>query len=230
MKTQDNATPHNAAEYDANVRRVIPHYELLHQEALDLVGAVVSEPAIWLDTGCGTGYLVEQALALFPTTRFVLADPSQAMLDQARQRLHGADPHRASFVHRLTSDLLAGHLGGTPDVITAIMCHHYARPEERRTMTEVCHDLLAPGGVYVTFENTRPDSQEATGIGMQRWRRFQQAQGRDDPIVEQHLARFDTEYFPITVCEHLHLLRDCGFRIAQLLWYSCMQAGVYAIK
>jgi tRNA (cmo5U34)-methyltransferase len=48
--------------------------------------------------------------------------------------------------------------------------------------------------------------------------------------VEQHLARFDTEYLPITVSEHLQLLRNCGFRTGQLLWYSHMQAGFYAIK
>jgi tRNA (cmo5U34)-methyltransferase len=125
---------------------------------------------------------------------------------------------------------MAGRLGGNPDVITAMMCHHYAQPEERRRMIKACYDLLTAGGVYVAFENIRPDSEEATRIGLQRWRRFQQMQGRDDTTVEQHLARFDIEYFPITVREHLQLLRDCGFRTAQLLWYSHVQVGVYAIK
>jgi tRNA (cmo5U34)-methyltransferase len=230
MATTDNTTPYNAVDYDAGVRKVIPFYEQLHRQAIDLVKTVVPEPRLWLDTGCGTGHLVEQAIAEFPGTRFVLADPSKAMIEQAGRRVTGADPGRLSFVHSPTCDALARSLEGSPDVITAMMCHHYAQPEQRREITRICHGLLTAGGVYVTFENIRPDSQEATRIGLQRWWRFQQAAGRDDSTVEQHLARFDTDYFPITASEHLQLLRDCGFRTSQLLWYSHMQAGFYAIK
>jgi tRNA (cmo5U34)-methyltransferase len=230
MSHRDNTTPHSAAEYNANICRIMPCYEFLHREAIDLVATVMPQPAIWLDTGCGTGRLAELALPLFAKTRFVLADPSPAMLEEARKRLQGVAPERLSFVHAGTSDVRPDHLGGTPDVITAIMCHHYAQPQERRDMTRVCHDLLAPGGVYVPFENIRPDSPEATRIGLERWKRFQRAQGRDGSAVEQHAGRFGVEYFPITIREHVQLLQDCGFRTVQLLWFSYMQAGLYAIK
>jgi tRNA (cmo5U34)-methyltransferase len=230
MSRNDNTTPYNAADYDKSVLKTIPFYEHLHDQAIDLVKTVIPSPRLWLDTGCGTGHLAERALVEFSQTRFVLADPSEAMLDQARQRLHGADPNRVSFMHSPTCEIMAIRLGQAPDVITAIMCHHYAQAEQRRKMTQVCRELLADGGVYITFENTRPDSDEAIRIGLQRWGRYQRSQGREDTAVEQHLARFDAEYFPITVSEHLRLLKDCGFEMAQLLWYSYMQAGFYAIK
>jgi tRNA (cmo5U34)-methyltransferase len=38
------------------------------------------------------------------------------------------------------------------------------------------------------------------------------------------------EYFPITVEEHLDLLRNCGFGAVEMFWYSYMQAGFYCIK
>jgi tRNA (cmo5U34)-methyltransferase len=44
------------------------------------------------------------------------------------------------------------------------------------------------------------------------------------------MERFDTAYFPITVDEHLQLLKACGFETAELFWYSYMQAGFYGIK
>jgi len=230
MSQRDNTTPYNAADYDAGVRKVIPFYEHLHEQAIDLIKGIVPEPRLWLDTGCGTGHLVELAIVEFPRTRFVLADPSKAMLEQATQRLRNADPDQVSFMHSPTCETMAIRLGQAPDVITAVMCHHYAKAQERRKMTQVCRELLAHGGAYVTFENIRPDSEEATKIGLQRWWRFQQSRGRDDSTIEQHLARFGTEYFPITVSEHLQVLKDCGFRTAQLLWYSHMQAGFYAVK
>jgi len=44
------------------------------------------------------------------------------------------------------------------------------------------------------------------------------------------MQRFDVEYFPINIEEHLKLLRKTGFRIVELFWYSYMQAGFYGIK
>jgi tRNA (cmo5U34)-methyltransferase len=49
-------------------------------------------------------------------------------------------------------------------------------------------------------------------------------------MAEKHAARFNSEYFPVTVQEHLTLLRETGFKTAELFWKSHMQAGFYAIK
>jgi tRNA (cmo5U34)-methyltransferase len=37
-------------------------------------------------------------------------------------------------------------------------------------------------------------------------------------------------FFPITVEEHLSLLKKMGFNAVELLWYSYMQAGFYCVK
>lgn len=44
------------------------------------------------------------------------------------------------------------------------------------------------------------------------------------------MTRFKHKYFPITIGEHLNLLKRVGFRVAELFWLSYMQAGFYAIK
>ena len=119
---------------------------------------------------------------------------------------------------------------GQPQVITAIQSHHYLDTQTRVAATRRCYDLLEPGGIYVTFENVRMGSEEAVDIAMQRWMRFQVSQGRDSRVVEEHKKRFGTAYYPITIDEHIALLRECGFRVAELFWFSHMQAGFYAIK
>ena len=48
--------------------------------------------------------------------------------------------------------------------------------------------------------------------------------------VDAHIQRFGVEYFPITISEHLRLLKECGFSTVEILWVSYMQAGFYAIK
>jgi tRNA (cmo5U34)-methyltransferase len=48
--------------------------------------------------------------------------------------------------------------------------------------------------------------------------------------VRSHLARFDVDYFPLTVAEHLQMLTQCGFRVVERFWCSVMQAGFYCVR
>ncbi len=216
--------------YDSEIRAILPHYDSFHQETINLVRSAFPEPEAWLDTGCGTGTLVEKALRHFPTTRFVLADPSFEMLEEARRKLSRSD--RITFLKpAFTGDLSSESISfGCFDVITAIQSHHYLSKEGRTAATGVCYDLLKNGGIYVTFENIRPLTEAGTDIGKRSWRSHQLTSGREPETVKDHLERFDRVFFPLTVEEHLSLLRGAGFRAVELLWYSCMQAGFYCVK
>jgi tRNA (cmo5U34)-methyltransferase len=230
MRKSDNSTPHAAEDYDCGVLRTIPFYRNFHTEAIDLVRTVRPDVEIWLDTGCGTGYLAELAIPLFPYTRFILSDPAQAMLERARARLAGAPPGIVTFLAPLPSEKLPSAVSETPQVISAIQCHHYGDQNARRMATQACYRLLGPGGLYITFENIKSATQQGTEFGLERWLRFQLEAGRSATAVEEHRRRFDRDYFPITAAEHLELLRDTGFKTVEILWLSHLQAGFYAIK
>jgi len=224
----DNATPYLSADYDAQVRGTIPYYDSFHQETINLVRASHSSPALWLDTGCGTGTLASIALKAFPEVRFMLADPSVEMLGQARKKLAGYPQERVTFLDPVPTQEI--NISESPDVITAIQSHHYFSEAGRAKACARCYDLLSPGGIYITFENIRPLTERGTEIGKECWKNFQLSQGRTLEDVNRHIERFDKEFFPITAEEHLSLLRDCGFEAVELLWYSYMQAGFYAVK
>ena len=202
----------------------------MHAQTLDVVRTVRPEPRLWLDTGCGTGTLVEKALALFPTTRFVVADPSEAMIARARTHLAAAGGERVTFLPLAGTRELPAMLDDAPDVVTAIQCHHYMDAAGRARATQGVYRMLAPGGLYVTFENVRPMTEAGTRIGLERWKTWQVAHGRTPEAAEVHATRFGVEYFPVTVPEHLTLLRETGFRVVEMLWYAQMQAGFYAVK
>jgi tRNA (cmo5U34)-methyltransferase len=90
--------------------------------------------------------------------------------------------------------------------------------------------MLGKNGLYVTVENYRPDSAKGIEVSLARWRRFQLEQGRSGQTVDDHLKRFGTEYFPVTISDHLRLLSETGFTESRLFWLSQMQAGFYSIK
>ena len=230
MKRGDNETPFLASQYDVQVEKTIPYLGNFHEEVLHLVRAALGDPERWLDTGCGTGTLAMKALGAFPATQFYLADPSAAMLEQARVKLAATGPSRVQFLPAASSQNLSMEPGPGFDVITAIQCHHYLDRAGRRAAVGACYRLLKPGGLFLAFENIRPGSEASLDIGSRYWKAFQVRKGKSPQAAEEHLQRFDREYFPLTVPEHLDLLRESGFETADLFWYSYMQAGFMAIK
>lgn len=214
--------PWDAAAYDRKVAQSLPYYALFHAQVISAVRALFDRPVSWLDTGCGTGTLARRAAEAVPLSRLVLSDPSPEMLALARQRMDGVPaefwslpsgqlPERESF-----------------DVVTAILCHHYLSPAERRAATQRCFEALRPGGVYITFEHTAPRTDWGKALVLRRWDTFQQENGRDAETVSRHLARYGTEYFPITMQEHWKLLEDTGFDAAELLWSAYLDVGLIA--
>lgn len=222
----DNKTPHMALLYDEQVSRTIPNYNLFHGQIIDLVISYNNSPGVWLDTGSGTGTLVIKALEQFKDTFFILAEPSAEMLNIARAKLAGND--RVKFIE--SGSLELNLTGESIDVLTAVLSHHYFDAAARRKATENCFRILKKGGVYIAFENIRPCSEKGTQIGLERWKRFQLAHGKSEESVNIHLKRFNTKYFPITLDEHLYLLRDVGFGVNEVFWVSYLQAGFYSIK
>jgi tRNA (cmo5U34)-methyltransferase len=230
VKPAKNSTPYLPEDYDARISGVLPYYSCFHQETINFVKSLPSSPRIWLDTGCGTGSLVNKAIKEFPDTKFLLLDPSEGMLNQARKKLLSCSPDRLEFLKASPTQEFSQELEEQPDIITSIQCHHYLPREGRAKATGMCYDLLKEGGVYITFENIRPLTKEGIIVGKRYWRNFQLSHGRTEKEIKEHLERFDKEYFSITVEEHLKLLRETGFRTVELFWYSYMQAGFYCIK
>lgn len=221
----DNKTSQAANEYDANVHKTIPRYHLFHEETIDVVATIVPKPQAWLDTGCGTGTLIAKAIEHFGQLRLVAADPAEGMLRVAAEKLTNRE---ITYVLSGTEDLQDDT--GSFDVITAIMVHHYLGEQGRTRATQNCFNLLNPGGIYITFETIKPQTELGTQIGLARWRQAQLLNGKNPDIVDKHISRYGIELLPITIEAHLQLLRETGFSTVEVFWASGMQAGFYAIK
>ena len=228
MVYRDNSSSHKSKDYDLDIIDTIPYYESFHDESLKLIRTILNEPDIWLDTGCGTGTLVQKALEEFDNTNFILADPSPEMLNIVRNKLSQQFIDRLKILEPVETGNII--IESKPDVITAIQSHHYMSLNERLEATKNCYGLLKHDGVYITFENVRPTTSSGIKIGKEYWKNFQVSRGRDQKEVEIHLKRFDVEYFPITIEEHISLLKKSGFNVVEIFWRSYMQAGFYCIK
>jgi tRNA (cmo5U34)-methyltransferase len=229
-KDPENKTPHLPEDYDNKISTVLPYYKSFHEETINLVASLPEKPKVWMDTGCGTGTFISKAIEHFPDTKFLMLDPSEGMLKQTREKLSSCTCDRVKILEASATQDFTQGLSEKPDVITAIQCHHYLDMQNRKKAVEKCYELLKEGGFFITFENISPLTEEGISVGKRYWGDFQRVHGRTEDEIKIHLERFGTEYFPITVEQHLKLLRETGFRTVELFWYSYMQAGFYCIK
>jgi tRNA (cmo5U34)-methyltransferase len=228
IHASDNSTPHLASKYDAQIRNTIPYYDKFHAETIHFIKAIGKHPRLWLDTGCGTGSLVEQAFDIFKETTFILADPSPEMMRETKIKFQNKEGERVRLLEPVSTENLTLKLKF--DIITAIQSHHYLSKIMREKATRACYSLLKNKGLYMTFENIRPSSKKGIENAKKYWSDYQRSKGKDAEAIKNHMKRFDSEYFPITMEEHLNLLKACRFRTVELFWYSYMQAGFYCIK
>lgn len=221
---KDNKSAYNSSIYDEHITNVLPYYKEYHNQVLDVVRAMGIYSPVWLDTGCGTGTLAMRILETYPEIKLTLCDPSEKMLDIAKAKLTGNDIR----FFNLSSEQLP--FENEFDVVTAIQCHHYLSLEGRENAVKACYKALKEDGVFITFENIKMETDEADAIALKRWQTFLQEHGNSSEDVRMHIERRGVEVFPITIAQHMELLKKCGFRSVNVLWISYLQAGFWTIK
>lgn len=219
---RNTSTPLKAEEYDGEIGKTLPYHEAFYQQTISVVKKYKGSAVRWLDIGCGTGKLTQLAGQQLPDAEFVLADPSEEMLECARQAGSGSD-----YLCKGSQEI---DFEEQFDVVTAIQVHHYLHENEREAATRNVYRALRRGGMYITFENVIPECEQLWEMELQRWGDYQREHGKSEQQVREHLARCGTAYFPLTVPQHIQLLRETGFRIVHVFWCSYLQAGFYAIK
>jgi ubiquinone/menaquinone biosynthesis C-methylase UbiE len=115
----------------------------------------------FLDLGCGDGILGAALLAEYPSSRGVLVDFSELMLEQARQQLQeyagqlvftNLDYGDPAWVKRIQPQ------GPFDAVVSGYSIHHQPDVRKRQIYEEI-FSLLQPGGWFVNIEHVSSEAQ-----------------------------------------------------------------------
>lgn len=224
---KDNKSAYNANIYDENIVNTLPYYKEYSAQIIDLVNATGKKDITWLDTGCGTGTLAVRVLGERDDVSFTLCDPSEQMLEIAKNKLSGLEARNIRFFNVSSGEI---SFSEEFDVVTAVQSHHYLQMDERKKAVKNCYNALKEGGIFVAFENIKMSTDESDELTLKRWVHFLEEHGNSPEKVEMQLTRRGTEVLPITIEQHIEILRECGFRSVNVLWASYLQAGVWGIK
>lgn len=218
-------TPKNAGEYDRRVVKDIPYYEALQTEVIEFARSCKENYQTWLDTGCGTGSLGYKITKQSLTKKLILADPSLSMLEIAKER---NSEKGTEFYNFKTQDLQLEN--NCADIITAIQAHHYGNKNERKAATANCFRMLVKNGLYITSEHYYPANEISKEIFLKYWMNHQISAGKSKEEAANYLKRFNTEYFPVSINDHLNLYKETGFTTIEILWKSYMQVVFVMIR
>lgn len=221
---KQNSAPFDVAEYDRQIKRTLPFYEEMFQQAVDIVRILNLQSLRWLDVGCGTGKMARTALDNFDIQKMVCIDVEKEMLEKAE---NFCDNEKVEF---LQCDIRELPYEEIFDIVTAVQVNHYFKKDERVAAIKKCYDALTENGIYISFENFAPDSEEGARLYLERWKQFQIANGKSKEEADSHIRRYGRDYFSITISESIKLLKECGFRMVGILWVSYMQVGILARK
>lgn len=221
---KQNCTPFNVAEYDKQIKRTLPFYEEMIQQIVDIVGLLDLQSLRWLDVGCGTGKMARTVLNNFDIQKMVCIDVESEMLERSESL---CDDEKVEF---LQCDAIELSYQDMFDIVTAIQVNHYFKKDERMAAIKKCYNALRDDGIYISFENFAPDSEEGIRLFLERWKQYQIKNGKTEEEADLHIKRYGQSYFPISISESIGLLEDCGFRMVEILWVSYMQVGILARK
>lgn len=220
----DNKSAFDAKEYDIKIKQTLPYYDAFYEQVMDLVKVCKHDALRWLDVGCGTGKMAELVFQNVEVETFTFCDCSAEMLEITKKRFSHpntdfiiCDVQKLSYINDF-------------DVVTAIQVNHYLQKEERKIALQKCYEALKETGLFISFENFAPFSKIGKKIYLDKWREYQIQQGKSPLECDRHINRYEKDYFPISLTEHLELLHNCGFKVVEILWISNMQVGIWGMK
>jgi tRNA (cmo5U34)-methyltransferase len=211
--------------YDAEIRRFIPGYDAMLDEATAAVAEHVAPRAHLLDLGAGTGSLTARLVARLPEARLTLIDADAAMLTQAEARLETARA-RLTF----TRGSFTAPLPACDGAVAAFSLHHVHDAIDKRALYCNIADAIAPGGVLVIADAMLPETGPLAEPLRRRWSAHLVASGDTE---EQAYARFadwarEDRYF--SVDEEVAAIKAAGFVAIDVRWRLGPTAVVVAIR
>ena len=204
MSTAAAAFSAHAREYDGLRRRLVPDFDGFYGALIDVLGLLPAPPARVLDLGAGTGLVSAAVLAACPEARVELLDASEAMLEQARERL--GDAVAAVHVADMSDPLPAGPFDA---VVSALAIHHLDDADKRALFGRVA-DVLAPGGVFVNAEQVAAPDPGLADVYTDMWVRECRALGATESEIDGARERMRHDRCADTESQ-LRWLREAGF-------------------
>ncbi len=200
-----------AAGYDERIRRVAPGYELLHEELVAVLSAVLSREARILVVGAGTGTEIVELSRVSPDWKFTAVDPSNEMLDRCRERIREAGiENRVSYVGE-SIEQYSGEANF--DAATSIFVAHFIENmAAKRAYFEAISDRVRSGGTMIVADLFDTGTEVGFEQLMDAWRSSVERAGLSPDATERAFERIRQQISFVEESRLQEILGMAGFR------------------
>jgi tRNA (cmo5U34)-methyltransferase len=209
------------ATYEASRRRLVPSYDLMYGTVSELVARSCGPAPRVLDLGCGTGLLSAHVLQRVPGARLTLLDGDPRMLE------HAVEQCGSAVDASVTGDLADRLPEGPFDAVVSALAVHHLSDDGKRQLMRNAFGALAPGGMFVNFEQVSGSDPRADSWFRDRHEAQARSAGSDDAEWSAALGRMEHD-----LCSPLQAqmewLRGSGFRFVENFardWRFAVYAG-----
>lgn len=202
-----------ADDYDAQIRRFIPHYDEMITTGVEVLAALTPADGHILDLGGGTGALSSAVLDGLPGVHVTVLDVDPDMLAEARRRLARFEG-RVSFQEGSFLD----RLPGADAVVASLALHHVHDLQTKTALYRAIRSALSPGGVLLNLDAAVTDGPRLNELVFDRMAAQMGNHGISDAEARGHFADWADEdrYFPLGA--ELHALHQAGFEEVECFW------------
>lgn len=198
------------ANYDEHIRKLIPGYELVHQQIDAILTTHLPEIAHILVVGCGTGYELSYLLQRHPNWTFTAIDPSATMLEQAQKNIGlGLESQRIRFIQTDTQSL---NQDNQFDAALAILVAHFIPSENKAEFFQDISDSLKTDGILLTYDLMQPENKTELKI----LQKMAQQTGLSIQQSEKMLERLQQDFHLISAQDLAALLTKVGFKHSKI--------------
>ena len=223
---KDFNSPQVVEGYDEHIRKLIPGYELTHQQ----VDAILShhygdqDDVQILVVGCGTGYEIQYLAQKHPTWQFTAVDPSHVMLCKAKQHLEKQGVlERIRFIHGDTKSI-----GATQsfDAVLSILVAHFIPLESKQNFFRDIFSQLKPNGMLLTYDLMK----ETEAHEILVLKQFCENNGLTEGQSEKMVERLQQDFFLVSPRMGQQVLSNVGFKKVKTYSQIMNYYGFCAVK
>lgn len=204
------------ADYDREIRRLVPHYDEMVAEGTALLSRLVAPDGHILDLGCGTGRMAAAIRGALPRASITLLDVDAKILDQARARFAaGEDAAKGlSFVRGSFFDALPS----CDAIVASLSLHHVQELDAKTRVYRSAHDALPPGGLFLVLDASVSADPRLSALTFDGWADWMVARGIEARAARAHFEAWAREERYVPIAEELGALREAGFGAPECFW------------
>ena len=212
--------PQTVARYADGPRRYVPGFADLHRMTGILLAERARHDAKVLVLGAGGGLELKALAEAHPDWTFVGVDPSEQMLQLARDTL-GPLGSRVELVQGYIEDAPSGPF----DAATCLLTLHFLDAGERaRTAAGIRH-RLQPGAPFVAAHGSFPQAQEERGLWLSRYAAFAIDSGVDAELANKGRAAVEASLHMFSPEQDEAIIREAGFTDVSLFFAAFTWRG-----